>query len=314
MEIILNLVLLVVGFLLLLKGADFFVEGAAGIADKFHIPQIIIGLTIVAFGTSAPEAAVSISAGLKGTGGIAVGNVLGSNIFNILVILGITCCIRVLKVKEDSIKFDLPFLVMISSVMIAVCVMYRKLDIVSGLIFTVFFIIFLVQMVRATLKERKENVEKQEFKQRSMWLLLLFTLGGMAAIIYGSDLTVENAKKIAKVLGMSESLIGLTIISLGTSLPELITSITAARKGNADIAIGNIVGSNLFNILFVLGITSYITRVTIETNFIVDSIVGLIAVVLLYIFAIKDKKLGRAFGVLAIVGYVVYFSYLLIAR
>lgn len=314
MDIILNLVLLVVGFLLLLKGADFFVEGAAGIADKFHIPQIIIGLTIVAFGTSAPEAAVSISAGLKGTGGIAVGNILGSNIFNILVILGITCCIRVLKVKKDSIRFDLPFLVMISSVMIAVCVILGELNAKSGLILTAFFIIFLVQMVRATLKERQENVEKQEFKQRNMWLLLLFTLGGMAAIIYGSDLTVENAKEIAKVLGMSESLIGLTVISIGTSLPELLTSITAARKGNADIAIGNIIGSNLFNILFVLGITSYITRVTIETNFIIDSIIGLIAAVLLYIFAIKDKKLGRTFGVLAIVGYVVYFIYLLIAR
>lgn len=314
MDIILNLVLLAVGFLLLLKGADFFVEGAAGIADKFHIPQMIIGLTIVAFGTSAPEAAVSISAGLKGTGGIAVGNILGSNIFNVLLILGLTACIRTLHIKGTSIKFDLPYLIMVSSIMIAMCVLHGKIDVVSGVIFTVFFIIFLIQMVRMTLKERQENKDQEEIKPRNIYLLILYTIGGMAAIIFGSDVTVENAKDIAKAFGMSESLIGLTVISMGTSLPELITSITAARKGNADIAIGNIVGSNIFNILFILGMTSFITKITIETDFVIDSIVGLAAALMLYFFAIKDKKLGRTFGMLSILGYVTYFIYLLVAR
>lgn len=314
MDLVLNFVLLIVGFVLLIKGADFFVEGAAGIADRFHIPQMIIGLTIVAFGTSAPEAAVSISAGLKGTAGIALGNILGSNILNILVILGVTSCIRSLHVKKSSIKFDLPFLVMVSAIMVAFCVIQGEVNYISAIIMTVFFIIFFIQMIRSMKQERNsaESEEEEKAKKHNIWVLLLMTVGGLAAIVYGSDVTVDNAVDIASAFGMSDSLIGLTVIAFGTSLPELITSITAARKGNADIAIGNIVGSNIFNILFVLGITSYITTIPVETNFIIDSIVGLLAATFLYFVAAKNKKLEKKSGIVMVICYVAYFIYLVL--
>lgn len=314
MELVLNFILLVVGFVLLIKGADFFVEGAAGIADKFHIPQMIIGLTIVAFGTSAPEAAVSISAGLKGTAGIALGNVLGSNIMNILVILGITCCIRELHVQGPTVKFDMPFLLMITSILVALCVIQGKLNVISGVIFTVFFIIFFVQLFRTAQKGQQNETEEKTTKKHNIWVLILMTLGGMAAIIFGSDVTVDNATEIASAFGMSDSLIGLTVIAFGTSLPELITSITAARKGNADIAIGNVIGSNIFNILFILGITSFICTIPIELNFVIDAIVGLLAATFLYFFAVKDKLLDRKNGIVMLLVYVAYFVYLLVAR
>lgn len=314
MELALNFVLLVVGFILLIKGADFFVEGAAGIADRFHIPHMIIGLTIVAFGTSAPEAAVSISAGLKGTAGIAMGNILGSNIMNILIILGITSCIRTLHMKKSTIKFDMPFLVIISAVLLVMCIIQGELNIFSGCIFTALLLIFFIQVVRATKKEQLEQVEEEEIKHHNIWVLLLMTFGGLVAIVFGSDVTVDNAVTIAGTLGMSDALIGLTVIAFGTSLPELITSITAARKGNADIAIGNIIGSNIFNILFVLGITSFITTISINKTFFVDGIVGLLSAALLYFFALKGKKLDRKSGVIMIVGYAVYFVCLLTVR
>ncbi len=318
MELIFNFVFLVVGFVLLIKGADFFVEGAAGIADKFHIPQMIIGLTIVAFGTSAPEAAVSISAGLKGTAGIALGNILGSNIMNILIILGITCCICSLNVQKATVKFDMPFLILVSLVLLALCIIQGELNVISGVIFTVLFIIFFIQMIRTTKKERQLKVEKEEqekiTKKRNIWLLIVMTFGGLVAIVFGSDLTVDHATEIASAFGMSESLIGLTVIAFGTSLPELITSITAARKGNADIAIGNTIGSNIFNILFVLAITSFLTNIPIEVEFIIDGMIGLLSAIVLYLFSVKDKRLDRKNGIIMISGYVIYFVYLLIAR
>lgn len=314
MDLVLNVVLLIVGFVLLIKGADFFVEGAAGIADKFHIPQMIIGLTIVAFGTSAPEAAVSISAGLKGTAGIAMGNVLGSNVLNILIILGLTACISTLRVKPSTIKFDMPFLVVVSATLVAMCVIQGEMNTISAIILTVLFVIFFAQMIRSTLKQRSENNEESSDKKRSILMLIVMTVGGMIAIIFGSDIAVDNAVEIAKVFGMSDALIGLTVIALGTSLPELITSITAARKGNADIAIGNVVGSNIFNILFVLGATSYIATIPVETNFIIDGIVGLIAAAFLYLFAAKNKKLGKGYGIPVVVAYVIYFIYLIALR
>ncbi len=318
MELVLNFVFLVLGFVLLIKGADFFVEGAAGIADKFHIPQMIIGLTIVALGTSAPEAAVSISAGLKGTAGIALGNILGSNIMNILIILGITCCICSLNVQKSTVKFDMPFLILVSFVLLALFIIQGELNIISGVIFTILFIFFFIHMIQATKKERlqQENREKQEeiTKKRNIWLLILMTLGGLAAIVFGSDLTVDNATEIASTFGMSESLIGLTVIAFGTSLPELITSITAARKGNADIAIGNIIGSNIFNILFILAVTSFLTKIPIEVEFIIDGIIGLLSAIVLYLFSVKDKRLDRKNGIIMISGYVIYFVYLLFGR
>ncbi len=314
MELVLDFVFLIVGFLLLIKGADFFVEGAAGIADRFHIPHMVIGLTIVAFGTSAPEAAVSISAGLKGTAGIAMGNVLGSNIINILIILGITSCICTLHVKKSSIKFDMPFLIIISAVLLAMCIIQGELNVISGCIFVAFLLVFFLKIFRSVKKGQLEMEEEEEIKHHNIWVLLLMTVGGLVAIVFGSDITVDNAVAIAKVLGMSDALIGLTIIAFGTSLPELITSITAGRKGNADIAIGNIIGSNIFNILFVLGITSFITTIPVNKTFFVDGVVGLLAAIVLYLFALKGNKLDRKSGIFMVSGYVIYFVTLLAFR
>lgn len=310
--IALNVLLLVVGFVLLIKGADYFVEGASQIAERFRIPQIIIGLTIVAFGTSAPEAAISIAAAAKDSAGIAVGNVLGSNIMNILLILGITACIRKLKVQENTVKFEMPFLILISAVLVVMGLLTEKLDFVSGLIMWAFFIIFFVYLIAQARKGRSET-EETSGEKKNIWLVLLMTVLGLAAIVIGSDVTVDNASAIASFLGMSDRLIGLTIVAFGTSLPELITSTTAARKGNADIAIGNIIGSNIFNILFVLGTASLISEIPYSRDFLLDGVVSIAAAAFLLATTFRKKELNRPAGVIMLVAYAGYFAYLLVA-
>ena len=310
--IALNFVLLIVGFVLLIKGADYFVEGASQIADRFHIPQIVIGLTIVAFGTSAPEAAISIAAALKGTAGIAVGNILGSNVLNVLLILGITACIRKLKVQVNTIKYEMPFLILISVILVVMGYFEQELVFSSGLILWGLFLCFFAYLIAQAKKGRSEATEEDSEEKKNIWIVLLMTVGGLAAIVLGSDVTVDNATEIATFFGMSDRLIGLTIVAFGTSLPELITSITAARKGNADIAIGNIIGSNIFNILFVLGTASLITTLPYSRDFLVDGIVSIVAVVFLLLATCKKKELCRTAGAMMLVGYAGYFVYLLI--
>ena len=278
-----NILLLVVGFVLLMKGADVFVDGSSSLAGKLGIPQIVIGLTIVAFGTSAPEAAISITAGIKGSAELAVSNVVGSNILNVLLILGIASVLLVLGMNGYSLsRFD-------------------------GVILTILFLIFMGYLVYISLKKKDE--EDEEVKKLPTWLMILYIILGGAAIVGGSQLTVNSATAIAKYFGMSDRLIGLTIVALGTSLPELITSVTAACKHNADIAIGNIVGSNIFNILFVLGITALLTPVQYSKDFIVDNIMAVICMVMLFLCVIltKDKKLNRAGGILMLLSYAAYF-------
>ena len=312
MTIVLNIVLLLVGFILLIKGADYFVDGASGIADKFHIPQIVIGLTIVAFGTSAPEAAISISAGLKGNAGIAVGNVIGSNIMNILLILGISSIIIPLSVQKSTIKFEMPFVIFITAVLVVLGGVQGELGLVSGIVLWALFLVFLgylFKMVKDNDTE-PEVVAQEEQKKDSVLKLILMTVLGMAAIIWGSDLTVDNATALATTFGLSERLIGLTIVAFGTSLPELITSVTAARKGMDDIAIGNIVGSNIFNILFVLGTTALITTVPYQSNFVFDGIVAVLTAGLLLFCVKKDGKLKRGQGIFMLACYAAYFVYL----
>lgn len=276
MAIFIHVLLLVVGFVMLIKGADVFVEGASGIADRFGIPQIVIGLTIVAFGTSAPEAAVSITAGIKaahenGMGaGLAIGNVIGSNIINVLLILGITACIMPLKVKKNTIKVEIPFVIIISALLVILGGVSGYVGKPAGIIFWIAFIGFMVYLIR--MSKNSEPEECVASKKRPVWLLILMTAIGLGAIVWGSDLTVDNASAIAKAFGMTDRMVGLTIVAFGTSLPELITSITAARKGSTDIAIGNIVGSNIFNILFVLGTTALIVKVPYEPKFILFSL------------------------------------------
>lgn len=311
MLLIKNIAILLIGFILLIKGADYFVDGAAGIADKFGIPQLVIGLTIVAFGTSAPEAAISISAALKGSTGIAIGNVIGSNIMNVLLILGITGCITPLAVAKSTVQFEIPFTIGITAVLVAYGAIFGKLNLVAGIILWVLFFIFFIHLIKVS-RNSEEVVEEGESEKHSLITLLIFTLGGLVAIVFGSNFTVDGATEIAKFFGVSDRIIGLTIIAFGTSLPELITSVTAAKKGKADIAIGNIIGSNIFNILFVLGTTALIHTVPFASKFIVDGIVAIAAVVILYGAVYKDGEMGRKAGITMLVGYAAYFVYLLV--
>ncbi len=308
MELLWNVVLLFVGFVLLIKGADYFVDGAVQIAARFHIPQIVIGLTIVAFGTSAPEAAISIVAGLKGNADLSVGNVLGSNVMNILLILGLSSCIRTLRVQKNTVRYEMPFLIGVSVLLATMGYFEQKLTLSSGLILWGVFLCFFGYLI-AQAKKGGDDEEEEEVK--SVPIILLMTIGGLAAIVLGSDITVDNASAIAKALGMSERLIGLTIVAFGTSLPELITSVTAARKGKADIAIGNIIGSNIFNILFVLGTTALITTVPYARNFLLDGIIGIAAAVFLMVATARKKELRRWAGIVMLVAYAGYFANLL---
>ncbi len=308
MKLLSAIILLVAGFVLLMKGADWFVDGAAGIAARFGIPQLLIGLTIVAMGTSAPEAAVSITAAMSGNAGITIGNVIGSNILNVLLILGITAVIITVPVQNSTIKWEMPFMHLITIVLAVLGMTGGVIDRREGLILWVLFLIYLGYLFRMA---RKDNGEETE-KLLPLWQLLLMLIVGVTGIVFGSDLTVDNAVIIAETLGMDDRLIGLTIIAFGTSLPELVTSVTAAKKGKADIAIGNIVGSNVFNILFVVGTTALITPVTFKTGFLIDSAAALAAGLILWFGVMKDRKLKRPVGVLMLLSYAVYFMYLLL--
>lgn len=308
MDMLISLLLLVVSFTFLIKGADFFVEGASGIAERFGIPQIVIGLTIVAFGTSAPEAAVSISAALKGSTGIAIGNILGSNIFNILIILGVASCISSLAVNRLTVKYEIPFVIMISIVLVVIGAFFGELNFIAGIILWVLFLIFMFYLYKIIkVSETTEAPEESCPVPLSIPKSVLYTLFGLLAIVAGSYLAVDSASDIARTLGVTERIIGLTIVAFGTSLPELMTSVSAARKNKADIAIGNIVGSNIFNILFVLGTTSLIKTVPYSSSFIFDGIVCILAAVLLLIGVYKNKKLTRKTGIIMLVCYAVYF-------
>lgn len=308
MHMLMELLLLVVGFVMLIKGADIFVEGAAGIAAKFGIPQLVIGLTIVAMGTSAPEAAVSITAAFKGTADITIGNVVGSNTINILVILGVTALIVAVAVQQSTIRYEIPFVVLVSIVLLVMGAMDGVIGRMDGVILWVLFIVYIIYLFLMA-KHGKEEEEEQA--DEPFWKLFVFVVFGIALIVIGADVSVDAASEIARVIGLSERFIGLTIVALGTSLPELCTSVVAATKGKADLAIGNIVGSNIFNILFVVGTTALIIPVPFNPAFIVDSAVAIAAAVLLWVCVLPKKKLTRPGGAVMLVGYVGYFAYLM---
>lgn len=307
MDLIIQVGLLVLGFAMLVKGADYFVDGAAGIATKFGIPQLVVGLTIVAMGTSAPEAAVSITGALSGAADIAVGNVVGSNILNILIILGITGVITTVAVQKSTLFIEIPFMLAITVVLIVLGLTGNELTLVEGIIFWVLFIIYLGYLYVLA----KKGTEEEKEEHRSVWKLLLFIIAGGVVVVLGANVSVNAATAIAEAIGISERFIGLTIVALGTSLPELVASVTAARKGNADIAIGNIVGSNIFNILFVLGTSALITPIPYQATFLVDGIIAVAAGVLLWVATIKNKALGRIGGIIMLLCYAAYFVYLL---
>ena len=312
MEVVIQLVLLALGFVLLVKGADWFVEGASKVAEKFGIPQLVIGLTIVAIGTSLPEAAVSVSAALKGSAEITIGNIVGSNIMNVLLILGITAVIKPIAVQKSTVRYELPFVIAVSALLMGLGYIDHVVGHTDGIILWGLLICYLVYLLMMAKKGENAQEETPEGnKPMPVWKMIVLIIVGAVMIVIGSDVAVDAATALARIFGMSERLIGLTIVAFGTSLPELVTSATAALKGKADIAVGNIVGSNIFNILFVVGTSAVITPVAYAANFFVDSIVCIATVVLLWVLVVKNKRLGRMGGVCMLACYAAYFVYLM---
>lgn len=304
MGIMVQIILLALGFLMLIKGADWFVGGASGIARRFGIPQLVIGLTIVAMGTSAPEAAVSITAALRGNASITIGNVVGSNILNILIILGLSSVIVPLAVARSTIRVEIPFMTAITVLLLGLG-LDGTISLADGVVLSAAFVIYLVDLFVMARKNPEPGPETDTLL--TLRKALIGLLIGLAFIIWGSDVTVDAATEIARFLGMSDRFIGLTIVALGTSLPELFTSVTAARRGNADIAIGNIVGSNIFNILFVVGLSALIVPIPFAAAFRFDVLTAAGAGVLLFLCCVRNRRLGRKAGVLLLTAYILYF-------
>lgn len=307
---VLQVFILLVGFLLLVKGADWFVEGAAGIAKKLGIPQLIIGLTIVAMGTSMPEAAVSITAALQENAGITIGNIVGSNILNILIILGVTALITNVAIQKSTLYYEIPYMIAITIVLMIFGITGGEISFIEGIIFWLLFIVFLGYLF--VMSKKGNSQENEEVKDIPVWKCILFMLVGGVMVVKGSDFAVSGASAIARFFGMSERFIGLTIVAFGTSLPELVTSVTAAKKGNAGIAIGNIVGSNIFNILFVIGTTALICTVPFESKFIIDTIIAIASGAVLWLGTYKNRELRKPCGIVMLLGYAAYFIYLCI--
>lgn len=349
MEIIKQLAILIVGFALLVKGADLFVDGASGIAKKFGISELIIGLTIVAMGTSAPEAAVSIAAAAKGSAGISIGNVIGSNIMNIFIILGIVAAITPLKIERSTVRYEMPFTIIVTVLFV---LMGRDglINRVDGAILWAGLLLYIAYLLRqakqkpaevpaqaetmvqkpegtgspeavadtaanvpnaaaeagATPAADTETGEAVPAESPSIWKLIALTIVGLAVILVSSDYAVDAAVALAKIFNISDRVIGLTIVALGTSLPELVTSVTAALRGNADLAVGNVVGSCIFNLLFVLGTSALILPIPCAPNFLSDAYVAVGATVLLLLFGFTQMKIARWEGVLLVACYVVY--------
>ncbi len=321
MEYFINILLLIVGMVLLVKGADFFVGGASDIAKKLGIPSLIIGLTLVSIGTSLPEASVSINAAITNSSDLSFGNVIGSNIFNSLFIIGICSIIIPTVVSKDLIKFDIPILILVMTILslFAYAITPYVIDRWEAAIMFVLFCLYIILVVFRALKQRKNDLklveeDKQaEDKQqptRKTWLSILFTILGLAGVVGGGTLTVNAAKELAALFGMSELLIGLTIVAVGTSLPELVTSFVASKKGENDIAVGNVIGSNIFNIIFILGFSGMISPLSLTSNSWFDVIVMAIAIFMIFIFALKKGKVNRIEGAIMMVLYIAYLTYI----
>ncbi len=309
---ILAIIGVIIGFVLLVKGADFFVEGSGSVAKKFNVPVFIIGMTIVAMGTSAPECAVSISASLHGNNGMAISNVIGSNIFNLLVVCGVCALFQPLEIKKETLKREFPFSALVAVIIGIMGLIGMKVGHVEGIILVVLFAVFLYGMVRIAKNTRKagEVVEEEEIKDLPLWKCLVFIGGGLVAIVIGGQVVVNCSETIARGFGLSETLIGLTICSIGTSLPELVTSVVAAKKNQAGMALGNVIGSNIFNILLVGGLASAISPIAMNMNNLIDIVI--LVTVSVYIMALVWKKqlLTRAGGVSMLAVYAAYMVYI----
>lgn len=310
-------ILLVIGFVLLIKGADFFVEGSSAVAKKLNVPSLIIGLTIVAMGTSLPECAVSVAASVTGNNALAVSNVVGSNIFNLMVVCGFCAVLTPLQVQLSTLKQEFPFSVLVGVLLLVLGSLGMEVGHLDGVIMLVIFAGFLYWMVRSALKARakgepvdecEEDVER--LKNLPVWKCLLFIVGGMAAIVVGGDVVVDSASAIAENFGLSQNLIGLTIVAMGTSLPELVTSFVAAKKNEVDMALGNVIGSNIFNVLFVLGVSSALSPITFIMENIIDLVILTVMSIVVWCFAWSKKKIGRFEGAVMLLAYAGYMVYI----
>ena len=312
-------VLLVIGFIILIKGADFFVDGASSIAKIAKMPTLLIGLTIVAFGTSAPEAAVSINAALKGSNDIAIGNVIGSNIFNLLVAVGLSAMIRPIKVQKTTIIKEYPLSIYSVALLIILSLdnLFAGNDANlltrgDGLILLLGFGVFMFYLIEMAVLSKEADDEVEEIVKLPLSKSIIFSILGLVGIVFGGDMVVKSATDIALHVGMSETLVGLTIVAVGTSLPELVTSVTAARKGESDIAIGNIIGSGLFNIFFVLGVSATIHPIAVSSKLIFDFIILAIVTVISHLFAYSKKEVDKKEGFALTAMYIAYMVYIII--
>ena len=315
---ILNIIFLIVGFIILIKGADIFVDGASAVAGNFKVPKMLIGLTIVAFGTSAPELAVSIKSLISGSGDMVLGNVIGSNILNILLILGLSAMFHSLAVKNNTVKKELPITLMITTafaVLLSDNIFTKNLTNSftrgDGIVLLLFFSVFMYYLI--SMSKNKTNIEEiDDTNYPSMKKAIFLTLLGLIGIVFGSNFVVESASFIAKTIGISERMISLTIVAIGTSLPELVTSVTATRKGEYDIAIGNVVGSNIFNIGIVIGIPVAILGGISKINFsYIDIVVMILSALFLFFFAHNDHKISKKEGIFFLLAFILYYSYVI---
>lgn len=312
-------IFLIVGFGLLIKGADLFVKGSSNIARLLRVSPIVIGLTIVAFGTSAPEATVSIIAAIKGSSDVSLGNVIGSNIFNFTLVVGAAAFLYPLKVESNTIKKEIPFTLLSSAVLLVLIsdiylqgISENTLSRADGLILLLLLSIFLYYVFEVAMKHR-QNTEQTKIPENIKWgKSILFVVLGLAGIVFGGQMVVNNGTKIAVSLGMSETLVGLTIIAIGTSLPELVTSITAALKKESEIALGNIVGSTIFNILFVLGASSVIAPLPVNDKVFIDMIVMIVLTAVLFIFSRTRYRIGKIEGLILVFVYILYLGYIIL--
>lgn len=309
------MVLLVIGFVFLVKGADFFVEGSSSVAKRFNVPSLIIGLTIVAMGTSLPETAVSVTASLVDNNALAVSNAVGSNIFNLMVVIGFCAVMTPVAVDRQTLKRDFPFSVLCAVLLLALGFIGMELGHVDGAILLVLFAVYIIVLVRIALKHKNSGVaveEEGEIKLLSMPRSLIYIVLGGASIAVGGDMVVDSASRIAIDFGMSQTLVGLTIVSIGTSLPELVTSIVAARKNEVDMALGNAIGSNIFNFLMVLGIASAISPIAFITENIIDIIILIVFSIVVWIMAWTKTKLNKGEGLIMLALYIAYAVYIFV--
>lgn len=288
---VLNIVLIIVGFILLVKGADFLVEGSKNIAKKLKISEMIVGLTIVSIGTSMPELFVSVTSALNGSSDLSLGNVIGSNLCNLLLILGISAVIRPVIFKKETKMFDIPICIFATVLFIVLCNIDNNLSLIDGIILIFFFLCFLVYIIILGKKQSSlANEPQEDLKKINVFKNIAFIALGIVGLKFGGDFVVDNSIEIAKILSISEKIIGLTIVAIGTSLPELITSVTASMKGSSDIAIGNIIGSNIFNILLIAGASAVISPMNFDTAYNIQLIILTVSTIVLSVFPYTDKK------------------------